>query len=940
MREFTSTTYTGDSTATSSPAGGSGLRTITDVFGRTVERREYAGAAPADTEYGAGVSAAYTSTKYVYTPDGKPGTVTGTDRAQWSYTYDLFGRQNSATDPDKGKTTTSYTNLDQVDTVTDSNSTLLYGYDELGRKTDEWQKSKTDANKLAHWAYDTLAKGQLDSSTNYVGGVSGTAYSQKVTAYDSLNRPTTTQLVLPSTDPLVSSGAVSATLAFSTYYNLDGTQQYIQEPAAGGLASEKISYNYDSVGLPTDASGLSGYLLGAAYSATGQTQQLTLGTSNAEGTKKAYITNTWEEGTDRLKQSAVTDQTHAYELSELNYSYDDAGNVTSITDPTTLGGTGKADNQCFAVDGHRRLTEAWTPAAADCSASGRTTANLGGAGPYWTSYSYADDGVRTTETAHTASSTTTNTYCYDSTKVHQLIATTTKSSCAGVVGTYGYNATGDITGRPNGTDTQSLTWNSRGRLDTLTEKSSSGSTKSTTSHIYDADGTLLIRRNTGGETVLYLDGVTEVHLDTSTSTAKYWAQRHYTAADSTIALRSSKPGGPTLSWLAADRHGTSSLAVDATNQAVTKRYTTPFGAPRAGGTGTWPDDKAFLGKATDPTSNLTYVGAREYDPVTGRFLSVDPLLDTGDAQSLNGYTYADNNPTTGSDPTGLRDCGETEYCGKGSQPNINWGSAASPSDTSNDADSGTGSGSGTNSGGGGNSNPTAVSGPASIYGGPAVDPYYELRQRAVAVWKALPGYCAKSPLWSFCGGGVASSPSGAENYRPDDLIIRWLLGEGPSRVVYGDDSVMSRYMAATTEAGEARAEAVTRWKTDHDKDLRSLASYSLAKMSGKEKAMHVVLDLMSLNNYRESNGGIVDVNSVRVALGSYKIRGRVLGADETGINVRFTVEETQSIHSAAHIVTGYRTGAEATAKGLDRQSGPMADVTHVITWKEVIPFDQ
>ncbi|MFJ8795965.1 polymorphic toxin-type HINT domain-containing protein, partial [Streptomyces sp. NPDC102462] len=34
-------------------------------------------------------------------------------------------------------------------------------------------------------------------------------------------------------------------------------------------------------------------------------------------------------------------------------------------------------------------------------------------------------------------------------------------------------------------------------------------------------------------------------------------------------------------------------------------------------------------------------------------LSVDPILDTTDPQSLNGYTYADNNPTTHSDPTGL-----------------------------------------------------------------------------------------------------------------------------------------------------------------------------------------------------------------------------------------------------------------------------------------------
>ncbi|MGX9887002.1 RHS repeat-associated core domain-containing protein [Streptomyces sp. NPDC002276] len=650
----TTTSYTGDSTATTAAAGGSAARTVTDVFGRTTERRDYAGTDPADTDYGAGVGAASTKTKYGYTRDGKPDTVTGPDSAKWTYTYDLFGRQLTATDPDEGKTTTSYTDLDQVATTTDArNSTLLYGYDVLGRKTDEWQTSKTDANKLAHWAYDTLLKGQLDSATSYVGGLSGTAYTKKVTAYDTLDRPTTTQLVLPSNDPMVSAGAIAATTSVSTHYNLSGTQQYISEPAAGGLAAETVSTDYDEVGLPTAVSGTSSYLLGAGYSAIGQIDQFTLGTSAAAGTKKAYITNIWEEGTDRLKQSAVTDQTHNYELQELNYAYDDAGDVTSVTDPTTLGGTTAADYECFTYDGHQRLTEAWTPATADCSATGRTTANLGGASPYWTSYSYTDNGLRSTEKTHTSTGDSTKNYCYgNATHPHALTATTL-SACAGVTATYVYDATGDTTTRPNGTDTQGLTWTPEGQLDTLTEKSSTGTTKSTTSQIYDADGTLLIRRNASGESVLYLDDGTEVHLDTSTSTAKYWAQRYYSADGQTVALRTNKSGTQTLSWLVGDQHGTSSLTVDATTQAVTKRYLTPFGAPRSGGTGTWPDDKAFLGATTDATTGLTQIGAREYDPTTGRFLSVDPVLSTSDAQSLNGYTYADNNPVSNSDPTGL-----------------------------------------------------------------------------------------------------------------------------------------------------------------------------------------------------------------------------------------------------------------------------------------------
>ncbi|MFF7335575.1 RHS repeat-associated core domain-containing protein [Streptomyces sp. NPDC008150] len=648
QRWSTTTTYTGDSTATTAAQGGSATRTLVDALGRTTEERTYSGSSPADVQYGAGLGAAFTSTRYTYTTDGKPLTVTGPDGAKWGYTYDLFGRQTSATDPDEGSTTTTWTSLDQTDTAKDANgTTLLYGYDTLGRRTDVWKTSRTDANKLDHWAYDTLAKGQLDSATSYSGT---SAYTEKVTAYDSLYHATSTELDLPATDPLVTSGAVASTLTTKAYYNTDGTRQYVDDPAAGGLAAEHLTTHHDSLGLTTDVEGTSDYLLSAAYTDNGLPQQLTLGTSDAAGTPKAYVTDVYDEGTDALTQSTVTDQTHPYELQELNYGYDAAGNVTHLFDPTTLGGTGAADNQCFTYDGYRRLAEAWTPATADCSDSGRAAANLGGAAPYWTSYTYTAGGLRSTETDRTATTSTGSTYCYSTTQQHVLTAvlTTAGATCAGATPAYGYDSAGETTGRPHGTDTQTLTWNPQGRLDTLTEKNSSGTVKSTTSHVYDPDGTLIISRDSGGDTVLYL-GDTEVHLKTGTTS--YWARRTYTAGATTIAERSNR-GGDTVTWFAGDAHGTATLAIDAATQQVTKRYLTVFGGARTGGTGAWPDDKGFLGKTADPDSGLTHVGAREYDPLTGRFLSVDPVLDTADPQSLNGYVYAADNPLAGFDPTG------------------------------------------------------------------------------------------------------------------------------------------------------------------------------------------------------------------------------------------------------------------------------------------------
>ncbi|MEU6282109.1 RHS repeat-associated core domain-containing protein, partial [Streptomyces sp. NPDC047028] len=57
------------------------------------------------------------------------------------------------------------------------------------------------------------------------------------------------------------------------------------------------------------------------------------------------------------------------------------------------------------------------------------------------------------------------------------------------------------------------------------------------------------------------------------------------------------------------------------------------------------------------------IGAREYDPTTGQFLSTDPLLTLDQHQSLNGYSYANNNPVTQADPTGQAVCMQDGICG-------------------------------------------------------------------------------------------------------------------------------------------------------------------------------------------------------------------------------------------------------------------------------------
>ena len=88
-----------------------------------------------------------------------------------------------------------------------------------------------------------------------------------------------------------------------------------------------------------------------------------------------------------------------------------------------------------------------------------------------------------------------------------------------------------------------------------------------------------------------------------------------------------------------------------------KDYYLPYGQSVSGNA---PSDNAigFTGHIKDG-SGLTYMEARFYDPVSGRFLSNDPLP-YRDIFSFNRYSYANNNPYRYTDPTGLDSEGTPE----------------------------------------------------------------------------------------------------------------------------------------------------------------------------------------------------------------------------------------------------------------------------------------
>jgi RHS repeat-associated protein len=194
--------------------------------------------------------------------------------------------------------------------------------------------------------------------------------------------------------------------------------------------------------------------------------------------------------------------------------------------------------------------------------------------------------------------------------------------------------------------TQTFTYDAEGRTSSVV--TGDGTSPKQTSYVYDASGGLLIERDPGS-TVLYLFGGSE-QLTLNTASNAVGGQRYYANPDGTTIVRSSTGA---LTYLPSNPQGTSQLSVDVSTLAVTRRTYDPYGAPRGTQPTTWADNHGYLGQPTDPVSGLDLLGARDYDPTLGRFLSVDPVFEAGDPNQMGGYAYAGDDPVNGSDPSGL-----------------------------------------------------------------------------------------------------------------------------------------------------------------------------------------------------------------------------------------------------------------------------------------------
>lgn len=636
----TTTDYAGDRVHVTPPAGNVATTTVVDAKGNPTELRQYK-----DRSFvGSADPAKYVATTYTYNVTGARATVVDSAGNVWSYGYDLRGRQTSFKDPDKGLTTLTYDVAGNLESTKNAkNEVLWFEYDELNRRKTVKDGSASGALR-ASWTYDTLpyGKGKITSSTRWVGGV---AYTNRVDSYDQYGRVTSVSTVLPSTEGALCAAGGLTPCVFTTLtnYKANGDIYQITMPAAGDLGSEKLTTGYTDVGAEnTLISDIASYVFAVTYNKLGRVIQRQLGVVAS----KTAITTTMDEATSRVT-SVLVEATGKPDPAYFTYDYDEAGNIERISD-TPSGQT--ADHQCFRKDYLRRLTEAWTPASGNCDTAPSVAGLQSGSAAYWHQFGYDDIGNRTSHTVNAAAGQTNYTYAVPasgatSVRPHAVTSTSMTGPGGPWTRSYTYDANGNTERRPSESGVeQILGWDREQHLTSVQENGQ------TTRYVYDASGDRLIRTDGSGAKTLYLPGM-EVRVAAGANTAT--ATRYYDHAGTRIGMRTAAG----VTWLVSDHHGTAEVAVKASDLSVAKRRTSPFGKERGSVPAAWPTgtDTGFVGGAKDGTG-LTHLGAREYDPLLGRFVSVDPVFDAADPQSMNNYAYSGNNPVDYTDPAGTRRC--------------------------------------------------------------------------------------------------------------------------------------------------------------------------------------------------------------------------------------------------------------------------------------------
>jgi RHS repeat-associated protein len=344
------------------------------------------------------------------------------------------------------------------------------------------------------------------------------------------------------------------------------------------------------------------------------------------GTRFESVTATGWDTTPAIIGDGVSWFDHPYVIR------DTVGRVTSVEEYTAN------MKECFVYDQWNRLVRAHSGSMSTACVTSASAASVGsaaaGTDPYDESYAFDDLNRMTSRTDMLAN--VTSTYNYPAGK-HGVTSVVTGASTA----SFQYDGGGSMT-RRNGNGAAGsgtvLAWDRQNRL----------VAHGPDSYVYTTSNQRLIRQQQGSVKTLYVWG-----MEVAANGVLRSVTIHRSLGGKVTAVETgvTGTGSSGIYWNCGQVQGSTRCqapSASSLNPPVPsrKRYR-PYGVQRDTSAMTSTDHR-FLGLPAD-ASGLSYLNNRYYDPALANFISVDPLV----AKTGQPYLYADGNPTTFSDPTGL-----------------------------------------------------------------------------------------------------------------------------------------------------------------------------------------------------------------------------------------------------------------------------------------------
>lgn len=573
------------------------------------------------------------STGFDYYGTGLPRTVWVNDQQMAHFQYDAAGNRKHLTDASIGTVHTFYTALGQVRWQQDNAGNITTTtYDVVGRPLQE-----STADGTANWVYDPVnAKGALASS-EFIDARAGYGHST------TLSYNTSAKL----TD---SSVAISAPgLGTRHYAQSLGYDGYGRVTHVGIPSGLNVQQHYTAAGYLSHSSNVAtGQALSTtvAVNALGQVTNQTLG--NGITTARYYDARTGRL-TGITTQGSTTIQNNTYQWRSDGLLSQRASDTVSNKVET------------FGYDALNRLTHAVT--------------EINGVLQRVTSTGFALNGNILHRSSDDGSDNVMG-FQYGTTTYagpHAVSAVTIK----GMPHTLHYDANGGIThyDAQSGAD-RYVQWAARGKPQTITKGSSASDPNPVArdEFAYNEAGLRYYKKSTWNdagtprsEHTFYIGNFEDVIPGNDPLYTRIEKTR---LSDSVMHLRLTEPGQVTqrIEYLHRDHLGSVEAVTDEAGNTLMQFSFEAFGARRKADWTGLPNSaeteamltelhrhtsRGYTGHEHLDRTGLIHMNGRVYDPVLGRFLSPDPLVQApAYSQSYNRYTYVWNNPLGMTDPTG------------------------------------------------------------------------------------------------------------------------------------------------------------------------------------------------------------------------------------------------------------------------------------------------